>query len=89
MNANSIIKRLYSIRDLKACILTPPVCLENDAVAVRSFGDLVSQNDTIYSKHPADFAMVFVGEMDFYTGALKSPEGGVVLLATGSDFVTK
>lgn len=89
MNANSIIKRLYSIRDLKASVLTPPVCLDNDAVAVRSFGDLVSQGDTIYAKHPADFAIVFVGEMDFYTGALKSPEGGIVMLATGSDFIAK
>ena len=81
-------RSMYAIRDLKAGTFNAPVIMDNDAVATRSFGDLVCdrQKGTLISTHPADFALCRVGEFDIEKGVLIPADGGFVQLAVGSDF---
>ena len=80
-------KRLvYSIRDNKMGTFNVPVLIENDAVAVRQFGDIVTRGgDNVMTLHPSDFTIYCLGEFDCNTGKftnLDCPKA----LATGSDF---
>lgn len=81
-------RKLYSIRDEKAGTFNPPCVFDNDAVATRSFGDLVTRDkDTLLAAHSEDFALYRLGEFDLESGALLSSVEDVVILARGSDFV--
>ncbi len=84
-----MIIKLYSIRDTKVGNFNPPVRMDNDAAAVRSFGDLVTATDkpTLFSQHPADFALCYIGDFDVEKGVLIPAEGGFRSLAMGSDFI--
>ena len=83
-------KRLYSIRDLKAQTFTPPTIQDNDAVAIRAFGDLVTKDkESLLGTHPADFALCFVGEFDILTGILTPAVNGFVQLSIGSDYLVQ
>lgn len=54
-------KRLYSVRDVKADAFGPVMAFGHDAVAVRSFDDLLQAEGTITARHPEDFELVEVG----------------------------
>lgn len=80
-------KRVYSIRDNKLASFGVPVLIDNDAVATRQFGDIItSGGDNVMCKHPADFSLYFIGEYDMSTGKFKNVDCPVSL-ATGSDFI--
>jgi len=80
-------RKLYAIRDLKANIFNTPVAMDNDATAIRSFGDLVSGDKTsLVALHPSDFALCFIGEFDIEKGILLPADTGYVQLACGNDF---
>lgn len=82
-------KFVYSIRDNKLGSFGVPVVIDNDAVAIRQFGDLISKkSDSIMSLHPEDFTIYCLAEYDAETGKflnLDCPKA----LATGSDFSIK
>lgn len=82
-------RSMYAIRDLKAGTFNAPAIMENDAVAIRSFGDLVEDKSkgSLISLHPADFALCKVGEFDIEKGVLIPADGGFIQLAVGSDYV--
>lgn len=81
-------RKLYAIRDEKAALFNPPCVFDNDAVATRAFGDLVTKDrDTVISNHAVDFALYYLGEIDVETGAISAVDGGVVCLCRGSDFI--
>lgn len=78
--------RLYSVRDDKAQLATPPVVMQNDAIATRSFGDLVTNGkESQYSLHPEDFSLWFIGEFD--NEKLSLEKVVPIKLAQASDFV--
>lgn len=80
-------KRLYTIRDIKANICNAPCIVDNDDVAKRMFGDLVHDSkDTLISMHPDDFALWFIGYFNPLNGELIQSADGVHLVCLGSDF---
>lgn len=79
-------KNVYSIRDNKMGSFNVPVLIENDAVAIRQFGDLISRGgDSVMSIHPSDFTLYLLGQYDSNRGRFKNLDCPVAL-ATGSDF---
>lgn len=79
-------KLVISIRDNKMESYNSPVLVDNEAVAIRQFGDIVQRGgDSVISLHPSDFTLYVVAEFDPITGKfanLDCPKA----LATGSDF---
>jgi len=77
---------IYSIHDSAAQAYLAPFFLHNDGLAIRAFQDNVnSTEENNISKHPEQFALFKIGEMDDQSGvitALPSPKlltGGVEL----------
>lgn len=62
-------KNIYAIKDNKMGfeqIFIAP----NNASAMRMFGDTCKDENTLFAKHPEDFELYKVGEMDDNTGAI-------------------
>lgn len=82
-------KSIYSIRDNKLGSFGTPVLIDNDAVAIRQFGDIIANGgDNVMSKHPSDFTLYHLGFVDLQTGKFENLECPIAL-ATGSDFAIK
>lgn len=80
-------KRVYSVRDNKMASFGVPILIDNDAVATRQFGDIItSAGDNVMCKHPADFTLYYIGDYDMTSGKFENVECPVAL-ATGSDFI--
>lgn len=78
--------RLYAIRDKKAGVYNTPVPFDNDAVAIRAFGDLIERDkNNIISVHPSDFSLCLVGEFDRETGDICPLD--TVVVADGDQFI--
>ncbi|QXP08113.1 MAG: nonstructural protein [Arizlama microvirus] len=71
-NANA-----YSILDTKSKIYNNPHFLINDAVAIRQFGLIVNDKESIISKYPEDFRLYRVGTFDMSTGKITSEQNPV------------
>lgn len=55
---------LFAIRDLAAGMLTGQLMmLSHDAVAIRSFGEVCANPETLVSKYPREFDLVCLGEL--------------------------
>jgi len=83
-----MIKSLFSIQDVKVSVFYPPVVLLNENDARRMLHDVVSNPETIISKHPDDFRLFKVGEFDDNSGVLSSL-AQPVFIANAIDFVVK
>lgn len=59
---------LYSIYDSKAGIYNKPFYLLNNAVAMRTAIDLLSDPNTDVGRHPEDFTLFKIGTYDDNTG---------------------
>lgn len=82
-------KYVYAIRDNKLGSFGIPVLIENDAVAIRQFGDIITNGgDSVMTKHPSDFTIYRLGEFDSNTGKFENVDCPVAL-ATGSDYAVK
>jgi len=74
----------FSIYDKKAEAFGPPFFQPTPSMGIRTFGDLVKDPNSPFSKHYRDYELYKVGEFDDSTGtisigAIISP----VLLSTG------
>lgn len=79
-------KLVIAIRDNKMESYNMPVLVDNEAVAVRQFGDVISRGgDNIMSIHPEDFSLYVLGSFDLITGKFVNLDCPKVL-AVGSDF---
>lgn len=78
---------VYSIFDEKAAAYAPPFFMGHNGQAIRAFSDLVEDNKSAISRHPADYTLYKLGEFDDNSGVIKGvqPE----FLARASDFVSK
>lgn len=80
-------KLVISIRDNKMESFNSPVLADNEAVAIRQFGDVVQRGgDSVIALHPSDFSLYVVAEFDLSTGKFTNLDCPKVL-ATGSDFL--
>lgn len=64
--------KLYAIKDNKVGFLNAPFIAPNNAAAIRMFGDTTMNIDTLLNKHPEDYELYYLGEMDENTGELIS-----------------
>ena len=65
---------IYTIHDSAAQAYLAPFFLHNDGLAIRAFQDNVnSTEENNISKHPEQFAMFKIGEMDDQTGVITAP----------------
>lgn len=81
-------KSIYAIRDDKMESFGVPVIIENDAVAIRQFGDVLSKGDSVMTAHPEDFTIYCLGSYDSVDGRFENfdiPRK----LANGADFGSK
>lgn len=68
-SASSKPATMYAIRDILAEVLVGGVHLfKHDAAAVRFFGDVASQKETIVAKHLNDHELIAIGDIDEATG---------------------
>lgn len=66
-----MIKKMYSVYDVKAGVYGSVMCLLSDGEAVRVMIDTVnsSQQNTI-SQHPNDFRLDYLGDINLETGRI-------------------
>lgn len=60
--------KIFSIYDQKTKSFNQPIFFSTTAQAIRSFGDVVNKEGTVYSKHPEDFVLFEFGLYDESTG---------------------
>ncbi len=85
---------VYAIYDVKAKCYSSPFFLPHDGLAVRSFGDLVSDPESRVSVHPKDFDLFRLSTFDDCAGCFGKDVNGVIVadisppvfLAHASDF---
>ena len=73
----------YAIFDKKALSFATPFFAPRDAVAVRSFEDLVRDKRSLVSQHPEDFALHLVGSFEPETGRITPHSEGSFLIMDG------
>lgn len=76
---------LYSIKDNIAKTFGRIMEQNNSAEAMRSFADMVTNEETIINKHPKDYTLYKVGEFDTETGLIEIAKEAISL-ANGNDF---
>lgn len=64
--------KVYSLFDSKAECYGTPFFMPNRAMAIRAFGNLASDRDTLVAKHPTDFTLFEIGSFDDHTGVVLS-----------------
>lgn len=64
---------LYCVLDAKMGLYSMPFFSVSDAAAVRSFSDGVTQGDSLLSRHPEDFVLVRVADVEDSSGAVTVP----------------
>ncbi|WNK13622.1 MAG: nonstructural protein [Microvirus sp.] len=74
----------FSIRDAVAQVFHAPFCAPNAAVAARHFEDEQGSADSVYGKHPYDYALFETGTFDNETG-LTEPYKNPVYIAGATD----
>lgn len=77
--------KVYAIRDLVANALVGGLHLfAHDAPAVRFFGDIASDPQTMIARHPADYDLICIGQYNEDTYSL-TPER-VEIVITGAAY---
>lgn len=81
-------RKMYAVRDNKVGTFAAPCLFENDATAIRAFGDLVVRDkDSLMHLHPEDFSLWSIGEINLETGELTQNTESLRALVNASDFV--
>jgi hypothetical protein len=71
---------VYSIFDKTAKQFGLPFFQITDETALRLFGNLVNDKDSMLNKNPDDYTLFQVGEFDEQTGDILSPAIGPVVI---------
>ena len=58
------VMKVYSVYDEKALVYGLPTCFSTDGLALRSFADLVSNQNSNVNKYPSDFKLYRIGEFN-------------------------
>lgn len=66
--------KCFTIYDIKSQTNTNPVLYPNIAAAIRAFGDLCGNKDTVYNTHPEDFVLYDIGSFDVVDGVMMPEE---------------
>jgi len=55
---------MFSVFDVKAAVFGTPFFMPREAAAIRAFGDLANDLQTMVGKHPEDFILYHIGDFD-------------------------
>lgn len=81
-----MIKKIYSIKDVKTEHFATPFMLHTKGEAIRAFSDETQNSDSPFHKHPSDYVLYELGSFDDQSGGYilhKTPE----LIGMASDFM--
>jgi len=78
----------YCVLDTKSGVYNQPYFLINDAVAIRQFQAIISNEETMIAKYPEDFRLYCIGAFDMVTGLI-TPEKAPREIANGITFKKK
>lgn len=82
----SVRKGIYAVRDVVSTSIVSQLILEHqDAPAIRSFHDALSEPNSPMGKHPADYVLVDLGEINLDTGLIVGVEP--IIIATGASWL--
>lgn len=63
-----MVEKIYCIYDRESKqVLKPLIVQRNDTAPIREFEQLANNNETIFHKYPADFALLEIGAIDMET----------------------
>lgn len=65
-----MLKKMYSVYDVKTSVYGTVMVLLTDGEALRVMSDTVKAKGNMISDHPADFRLDFLGEIDLTTGRI-------------------
>lgn len=83
-----MIKRIYSIRDIKSELFGPLMAFHRDGEAMRALDSTVNSNkDNQIAKNPEDFRLFFIGEFDEAKGTFTSHKPEPKLICDAMSFV--
>lgn len=63
-----MINKIYSVYDNTAEAFMPPFYIQNDNMALRAIDDCLSDPQHMFSQHPKDFELYYLGEFDNIEG---------------------
>ena len=78
-------KKLYTIKDLKAEINLNPVVFRNSTEAIREFETICKDPQTQMGKYPKDFVIIEIASWDDENGVIEPKDP--MVLASGADFL--
>lgn len=78
------IMRIFALFDVKAECHLQPFFARTRAHALRTFGDMVADAESVVGRHPGDFSLIELGKVDILSGAV---EGSRTNLASGETLV--
>lgn len=64
---------LYVVFDVKVGLYSMPFFAVSDQGAARSFGDALQQEGSLMAKHPEDFSLIRVADVEDSTGQVTTP----------------
>ena len=67
-----MIKKMYSVKDLKVGVYNPPMAQNTHGEAERTFSQVVNDKNTTINQFPADYVLCYVGDYDDLTGRMTS-----------------
>lgn len=79
---------LYSIYDSVAQVYTAPAPFTNEATAIRSFSNLINNDDSSYSINYRDYSLYRVGEWKDFAGTV-TPFPAPEFVVHGRDLVQR
>lgn len=82
-----MIKKVFSILDVKADLYSNPWYMAATGEAVRAFKDLVNDKNTLPGRHPGDFKLVQLAAWDDQGGKFVNLDP-VINLGMGDEYVT-
>lgn len=79
-----MILEIFTVYDSKAEMYLRPFHFKSSAEAIRSFGDLCNDPESMPGKHPADFTLFHIGYFDDQSSQITSDVH--ISLGTGNEF---
>lgn len=78
---------IYMVFDAKVKVFSMPFSSQSDAAAVRTFTDALKQGDSLMSRHPEDFSLCRVCDIDEQLGVVSVLDPSPVEVYHGRNFV--
>lgn len=78
-----MITKIFSVFDRASKTYSHPFYLLREEQAIRAFTDAINSPSHEFGKHPADYALFYMGEFDDLTGKHTSAAPSCDMLCTG------